>query len=187
MKCTPKVGQKLLGCFMKYSYEDRVRAVFYVLHDHMSAQSSALLLGCHKKDVQHWVARYKLYGAAGLRLRHGSYSGDFKLSVICYMRENHLSLFETAVKFGIPRDCTVNQWNRIYEREGASGLYRVNRGNMRKLKKPLLSIPVKMSEAELQAELEYLRAENAYLKKLRALVLERIARESGKESKPSKH
>ncbi len=40
---------------------------------------------------------------------------------------------------------------------------------------------------KLQAELRYLRAENAYLKKLRALVQERIARESGKQSKPSKH
>ena len=33
---------------------------------------------------------------------------------------------------------------------------------------------------ELLKELEYLRAENAYLKKLQALVEERIVRESGK-------
>ncbi len=39
---------------------------------------------------------------------------------------------------------------------------------------------------ELLKELEYLRAENAYLKKLQALVEGRIVRESGKESKPSK-
>ena len=37
---------------------------------------------------------------------------------------------------------------------------------------------------ELLKELEYLRAENAYLKKLQALVEERIVRESGKEPKP---
>jgi transposase len=105
------------------------------------------------------------------------------------MHENHLSLFETAVKFGIPRDWTVNQWNRICEREGASGLYRDKRGKMKKSKKPkksLSSSPVKTQEEELQAELEYLRTENAYLKKLRALVEERITRESGKKQKPSK-
>ena len=39
---------------------------------------------------------------------------------------------------------------------------------------------------ELLKELEYLRAENAYLKKLQALVEERIVRESVKEPKPSK-
>jgi transposase len=40
---------------------------------------------------------------------------------------------------------------------------------------------------KLQEELRYLRAENAYLKKLGALVEERIARESGRLSKPSKN
>jgi transposase len=48
----------------------------------------------------------------------------------------------------------------------------------------------KLPETELeklQEELRYLRAENAYLKKLRALVQERIARESGKQSGSSKN
>ena len=39
---------------------------------------------------------------------------------------------------------------------------------------------------QLLVENERLRAENAYLKKLRALVEERIARESGSEPRPSK-
>lgn len=174
---------------MKYSYEDRLRSVQYVLKDHMSAQSAARLLGCHQKDVQQWVARYERYGEEGLRMKHGSYNGDFKLSVITYMRENHLSLFETAVKFGIPRDWTVNQWNRIYETEGAAGLYRDNRGKMKKSTKPkppVVGKSLKSSDDELLAELEYLRAENAYLKKLGVLVEERIARERGKDAKPSK-
>jgi transposase len=122
-------------------------------------------------------------------LKHGSYSGDFKLAVITDMRENYLSLFETAVKFGIPRDYTVNQWNRIYTKEGTPGLYRDNRGKMKKSKKPksaALAGSSKPGEEELLAELEYLRAENAYLKKLAALVEERIICESGKDAKPSK-
>jgi len=40
---------------------------------------------------------------------------------------------------------------------------------------------------KLEAELRYLRAENAYLKKVRALVQERLLRESGKQPKPSKN
>ena len=51
-----------------------------------------------------------------------------------------------------------------------------------KTKKVKLTTP----HEELLKELEYLRAENAYLKKLQALVEERIVRESGKEPKPSK-
>ncbi|MDR3118503.1 MAG: helix-turn-helix domain containing protein, partial [Mediterranea sp.] len=82
---------------MKYSYEDRLRVVYSVVRDHMSIQSAAGLLGYDRKDVRQWVARYERYGEEGLRMKHGSYSGDFKLAVITHMRENHLSLFETAV------------------------------------------------------------------------------------------
>jgi transposase len=60
---------------------------------------------------------------------------------------------------------------------------------MKKSGKPKSAAVVKSSksrEEELLAELEYLLAENTYLKKLEALVRERIARESGKKQKPSK-
>jgi len=42
-------------------------------------------------------------------------------------------------------------------------------------------------EQELEAENAQLRMENAYLKKLNALVQERIAREKGKKQPPSKN
>ena len=103
------------------------------------------------------------------------------------MRKNHLSLLETAVKFGIARDWTVNQWNRIYTAEGVAGLYRDNRGRkkMKPTKPGKAQRPVR-AEEQLLRENELQRAEVAYLKKLRALVEERIARESGKDVKPSK-
>jgi transposase len=57
---------------------------------------------------------------------------------------------------------------------------------MKKPKPPVIPNQQKSTEEGLLAELEYLRAENAYLKKLKVLVEARIARESGKEPKPSK-
>ncbi|MDR3119716.1 MAG: hypothetical protein LBU44_09965 [Mediterranea sp.] len=60
---------------------------------------------------------------------------------------------------------------------------------MKKSKKSKPAVVAGSSKAkgnELLAELEYLRAENAYLKKMAALVEERIIRESGKDAKPSK-
>ena len=78
------------------------------------------------------------------------------------MRENHLSLFETAVKHGIPSDQTLRQWERIYDCDGLAGLFRNNRGKMKnKPRKPKFSL---LKDMSLEAELEYLRAENTYLK-----------------------
>ena len=64
----------------------------------------------------------------------------------------------------------------------ACGVNRKEGGRPKTKKVKLKTTP----HEELLKELEYLRAENAYLKKLQALVEERIVRESGKEPKPSK-
>ena len=167
----------------KYSYEEKLEAVLRVVDDGMSVQASAKILGTAKSQVQRWVSRYTLFGVEGLLLKHGSYDGDFKVSVIEYMHDNHLSLFQTAVRFGIPTDVTVGKWERIYYEEGPEGLYRDNRGRKSKMSsdKPKKKKLRKETEEDLIAEVQRLRMENDYLKKLQALVQERIARENGNE------
>ena len=171
----------------KYSYEEKLEAVLRVIEDGMSIRESAHILGTNIAPVQRWVARYRQFGPEGLLLKHGTYDGAFKVSVVEYMHENHLSLFQTAVKFGIPQDHTVGKWERIYYEEGPQGLYRDNRGRKSKMssnnpKKKKLD---KQTEEDLIAEVQRLRMENEYLKKLNALVQERIAQENGKESPSS--
>ncbi len=90
--------------------------------------------------------------------------------------------------FGIPGPFVIRQWERLYQNQGAEGLRRKpqrRRPAMSKSKTKKVKLKTTPHE-ELLKELEYLRAENAYLKKLQALVEERIVRESGKEPKPSK-
>jgi len=174
----------------KYSDLQRLEAVLDVLEKGFSLCEVARRLGTDHKTVRRWVAFYEQYGAKGLgQLKKINYSGDFKLSVVRYMHENHLSLFEAAVKFGIPNESVVFAWDHLYESEGASALYRDNRGKMKKPHKNKLSTrakSVKSTEDELVEELEFLRAENAYLKKLRALVEQRVSRENGNVPKPLK-
>ena len=174
----------------KFSDLQRVKAVFDVQKKGHSLCEVARRLGTDHKHVRRWVALYEQHGAKGISsIKRASYSGDFKLSVIRYMRENHLSLFETAIKFGIPNDSVVLAWDRLYESEGASALYRDNRGKMKKPRKYKQSTgakSVKSTKDNLLEELEYLRAENAYLKKLRVLVEQRISRERGNVPKSSK-
>ena len=172
----------------KYSDQQRLEAVLDVLEKGVSLCEAGRRLGTDHKNVRRWVAFYEQYGAKGISSieKKASYSGDFKLSVVRYMRENHLSLFETAVKFGIPNDSVVLAWDRLYESEGISALYRDNRGKMKKPIKHKQSTGAKSTGDELVEELEFLRAENAYLKKLRVLVEQRISRERGNVPKPSK-
>ena len=139
--------------------------------------------GISRTPIVRWLERFKQFGPEGLLMKHGTYDGAFKVSVIEYMHANHLSLFQTAVKFGIPTDVTVGKWERIYYEEGPQGLYRDNRGRKTKMSsdKPKKKKLNQETEEDLIAEVQRLRMENEYLKKLNALVQERIARENGNE------
>lgn len=117
------------------------------------------------------------------------YSPEFKISVIMDMREHRLGYRETARKYNLVRQSEssaatmVQRWERIYLEEGAEGLMKERRGRAsaasgtRKGRPPKLD---KKVEEDLIAENQRLRMENEYLKKLHALVQERIRRESGR-------
>ena len=97
------------------------------------------------------------------------YTGEFKQHVIETMRNEKLSYRETARQFGIGNCSHVSHWERIYLEEGPEGLYIERRG--RRNKQSPVSLQ-KQTEEDLIAEVQRLRAENAYLKKLKALVVE---------------
>lgn len=166
----------------KYSYKEKLEAVMRVVDEGMSARGSAKILGTVQAVVQRWVARYKEFGKEGLILKQGSYTGDFKISVVEYMHDYHLSLFKTAIKFGIPSHTIVGKWERIYYEEGPQALYRDMRGRKSTMSsnKPKKKLKKQIKE-DLIAENQRLRIENEYLKKLQALVQKRIAQESKKE------
>ena len=96
------------------------------------------------------------------------------------MRKEKLSYDEAARQFGVLGHSLVAKWERIYLEEGPEGLYIERRGRAsatggtRKSQSPKLDKEV---EKDLVTEVQRLRAENAYLKKLNALVSERVRRE----------
>ena len=97
------------------------------------------------------------------------YTGEFKQRVVETMQEEHLSYSEAARQFEVCNHHRVASWERIYLTEGPEGLYVERRG------RGSAGRPAKMPpkvEEDLLAEVQRLRAENAYLKKLQALVHE---------------
>jgi transposase-like protein len=103
------------------------------------------------------------------------YTGEFKQQVVETMRQEKLSYKEAARQFEVPSDTRVASWERIYLEEGPEGLYIERRGRGSKGRPPKKLKPE--VEEDLLAEVQRLRAENAYLKKLNALVAERVRQE----------
>ena len=101
--------------------------------------------------------------------QYKKYSGEFKQQVVETMKKEGLSYSEAARQFGVSTDKRVSSWERIYLTEGPEGLYVERRG--RSSKGGPAKLP-KQVEEDLLAEVQRLRAENAYLKKLKALVQE---------------
>ena len=98
------------------------------------------------------------------------------------MHQNHLSLLETCIKFNLGNQDIVGKWERIYYEEGPQALYEERRGRRKKMNsKPQKKKLSESTEKDLIAEIQQLRMENAYLKKLNALVQERIKRENTKK------
>lgn len=103
------------------------------------------------------------------------YTGEFKEQVIKDLLENRLAVREVMRTYHINDHKVIERWERIYLEEGPEGLYVERRGQAsaasgtQKGRKPKLE---KRVEEDLIEENQRLRAENAYLKNLQALVLE---------------
>jgi transposase len=179
---------------VKYTFNQKLLAVRSITSGRESCLTAARKIGSNKATVQRWLRLYKQHGAKGLTVRSGSYKGSFKLYVVRYMLKNKLSIVQTAAIFAIPQHSAVSRWLKTYQGYGQAGLLKA-----RERKKSLMAKKIKKKKgttadpsaekvAALQKELEYLRAENAFLKKLDALIQqEKAAKAQSKQQKPSRN
>ena len=167
----------------KYSNEFKLEVVKYYFENYGGYEITANHFNISSAtSVKEWVRKYKENGSYGLlKNLKSSYSGDFKQNVIKYMHDNHLSATETAIKFNLANHVIVQKWERIYYEEGPQALYEEHRGRKQNMSyKPKKKLSKEVEE-DLIAENQRLRMENEYLKKLNALVQERIKRENKKK------
>ena len=99
------------------------------------------------------------------------YTPEFKQMVIETMQKEKLGYSETARQFEVCNHHRIEAWERIYLEEGPEGFRIERRGRRGKDGRPPKQLKPEVEE-DLIAEVQRLRAENAYLKKLNALVLE---------------
>jgi transposase len=143
--------------------------------------------GLDHEVLRRWVLAFRAHGPDGLKKKFSHYSAEFKLSVLQHMWDNALALGQTAALFNIRNPGSLAVWEREYRRAGLDGLKARPRGKPKSMSiapPPPESKPDdEKSREDLQAELDYLRMENAYLKKLQALVQARQQQASPKKRK----
>ena len=174
----------------RISEEEKLAAILRVVEGGISIGKSAEMAGVHHSTLQEWVQLYQKHGAAGIVSRakgYKKYTGEFKVKVVEYAHTNHLSAVAASTHFGLSTKALFLKWERIYYEEGPQALMEERRGRASKMGKGIgrkKQLPDQTKE-NLIAEVQRLRMENEYLKKLQALVQKRIARENGKESRSS--
>lgn len=141
---------------------------------HESSRSISKRLEIPDRSIRYWAQVYRFHGKNAFIKRKTPYSFEDKYRILKTMYENHWSITYTSIVYNMSSAGTVSTWLTQFERFGLSGLQPKKQG--KKMKKTKRQETVKPTEQmgleELREELEYRRAENAYLKKLDALLQE---------------
>lgn len=160
----------------KFTKETRINVVMAIVNG-ASIRGTARDYGVWTSLARQWYRDYQSGGidqVIGVKRQH--YTQEFKVKAIEYLWQNELSYSQAAADLGIPGNCTLYFWEKIFLKEGAAGLQDKGKGRPPKVtqsKKPTKPKEPMTREQQLEAENAQLRMENDYLKKLNALVAER--------------
>jgi transposase-like protein len=154
----------------KLTTQEKIQAVKMYLEGIESQDIVAKSVGVSKAILQTWIRQYEHHGEASFKKSYTAYTADYKLMVLNYIFEHGTSIREAAAIFNIPTHSLLSRWKKELEIKGVDGLKSKKKGrpSMKEEKKKLP--PVEGTVEALQSEVERLRMENAYLKKLNALV-----------------
>ena len=134
------------------------------------------------RQIRYWGAVYSFNSEQSFLPPASPYSAKDKLKVLTKMQTEDWSLGHTSAFFNLSSPGTLFVWLRNYESLGMEGLRPKKRGIP--MKKTPIAKPKaanEMTKDELKDELEYLRAENAVLKKLDALLQKKRLRAKKKQ------
>jgi len=156
----------------KYDEEFKLTVVNAYLAEEGGYGSIAKRFGIKSPtNIKKWVNIFKKFGKEGLENKrtYKVYSVQFKLDVLNYKLRTGDSFEKVALNFAIPESALIFSWFKKWQSEGTEGLSKEkgrpsmsNKPNKKTIKKQLTK------EQQLEKEVELLKAENAYLKKLRA-------------------
>lgn len=166
-----------------YSLEVKLKAIHRYQNGAEGIRSIAKSIGINYEVLRMWIRQYEYHGEKAFQKSYTAYSMAYKLDVLKYMNDNGTSPNEAAVIFNISSPGVIREWRSLFNKHGIDALIPKKKGrhcmtdkDNKRLKK---QEPAEGSVEALRAEVERLRMENAYLKKLNALV-------QNKEKSPNK-
>ena len=174
----------------KHGYAERLKYMHMLENGYTIAYINRNFGIGHDLLGQLWV-RYQSEGPSGL-LKKQNIKANYalKVQVLRDIEENHLTLVEASLKYDVSSG-RISAWKRIARVHGYDALAITRpRGRPPKndMGRPRKKKPEEMTELELlQLRVKELEAENALLKKVKALVEEREARLREIGRKPSKN
>ena len=146
--------------------------------------SLAKAFNIRESNIKYLIALIKKYGYNILREdKNRVYSKDFKLQAINRILINHESINSVAIDIGLASNGILHNWLSKFKENGYNVVEKKKGRKPKSMTKPKKN-DKELSEKEkikkLEDEIIYLKAENEYLKKLRALVQERELKEKKK-------
>lgn len=167
----------------KLTREDKIE-IYSLRKSGVSVPSLSSRFSINKSVIKHLVRLIDAHGSEILRNNQNRYySSDYKLEIINRVLIEHKSISSVAVEIGLSSTGMLSNWIHDYKKNGYNVIEKKRgRRSMTKskseLKKDLTS---EEENKELKKRLQYLEAENEYLKKLNAVVKQRVEREKKKK------
>ncbi len=184
MNCPPKVRQKksnFWGVFiMKLSYDDKVQ-IYELRKQGYSLEKLSNKFGINNSNLRYMIKLIDRYGIEFVKKgKNRYYSPDLKQEMIHKVLHEGWTKDRVSLEYGLPSRTILLNWLAQYRKNGYT-IVEKPRGRVPKMGRNPKTRPEERTELErLQAENEYLRAENAILKKLREL---RLKEEKEKEER----
>lgn len=140
--------------------------------------------GIDESIIERYVRKYKAHGEEAFKKQYRAFSPEKKLEIINRVSKGE-SRSSLEIEYNIQRSM-INSWLKRYEKDGYNGLIDKKKGRPPAMKKKKTDIDEiadpKDKEIALLKQKNYeLEAENAALKKLKALVLQRNAQQTKKK------